>query len=149
MADIQPAADALVVDLTDHAPEAAESQTDDVAVIGDDDPEGLPPHAKAQEGGTILLPLRHPVTLRYRTPKSERVREEQIAELVFHRLTGADMRAITAVSQDAMAPVSIARSCRIPEAKFHPIYDRMDAEDVTYASRVVAHFLGSGRKTGR
>jgi len=140
----------MVVDLTEDAPAAAgAAPAEDVLVLGDEGPDGLPTQAVRRDDGTILLPLRHPVTLRYRRPGSGAVREEAVAELLFHRLTGADMRAIGAASQEAMTAVAIARAVRIDEGKFNAIYDRMDAVDVTAASLVVAHFLGGGRKTGR
>lgn len=143
--------DRLVVDLTEEAPAAgaATAPAEDVLVLGDEGPDGLPAHAQRQADGTIILPLRHPVTLRYRRPNSDAVREEGVEQLHFHRLTGADMRAISAASQEAMAAVAIARSVRIAEGKFNAIYDRMDAADVTAASLVIGHFLGGGRKTGR
>jgi hypothetical protein len=150
MADIPRDEDRLVVDLTEEAPAAgAAAPAEDVLVLGDEGPDGLPVQAKRQEDGSVVLPLRHPVTLRYRRAGTDTVREETVAELRFYRLTGADMRAIAAASQDAMMPVSIARSVRIPEGKFNAIHDRMDAADVTAACLVVGHFLGGGRRTGR
>ena len=97
----------------------------------------------------MRLPLLTPVTLRYRRSSSSETREETLAELHLHRLTGADMRAISAASKEAQAAVAIARSARISEAKFAAIYDRMDGADIGFAARVLEHFLGSGPKTGR
>ncbi len=111
--------------------------------------DSLPHHAMLQADGSVKLPLLYPVTLRYRTGVDAPVREETTSELHFHRLNGADMRAVGAASADSRAVLVIARSARVGEALMHRLFDRMDAADVTAAGDVVAHFLGSGRrKTG-
>ena len=150
MADIARDND-LVVELDeDGAPAAPAAADPDVVEINeDDDGQGLPKHAAMQGDGSVLLPLRAPVTLRFRRGAGGEVREETLASLHLHRLTGADMRAISAASKDAQAAVAIARSARISEAKFGAIYDRMDAADVGFAARVLEHFLSHGPKTGR
>lgn len=150
MADTSPDA-GLVIDLEeDGTPAAGGAAVDqDVVDIEADDGQGLPKHAVVQQDGSVLLPLMAPVTLRFRKGAAGEVREEAFAELHMHRLLGADMRAISAASKEAQASVALARSARMPEAKFSALFDRMDAADVAAAARVLDHFLGSGPKTGR
>lgn len=151
MADIAPA-DGIVVDIYEEgAPAAAAAMDPDVVEIPDDDggAQGMPKHAEMLPDGSVRLPLRMPVVLRFRQGATGATREETLAALHMHRLTGTDMRAISAASKDAMAPVAIARSARMSEAKFSAIYDRMDGADIGFAARVLEHFLGNGPTTGR
>jgi hypothetical protein len=149
MADIAPA-EGVVVEIDEEgAPAPAAIDPDVVEIAEDSDAAGLPKHAATQPDGSVRLPLRMPVKLRYRRGSSGETREEALDELHMHRLTGADMRAISAASKEAQAAVAIARSARISEAKFAAIYDRMDGADIGFAARVLEHFLGSGPKTGR
>ncbi len=150
MADIARDNDLVVELAEDGAPVPRAALDPDVVEIGeDDDATGLPKHAVAQPDGSVRLQLRAPVTLKFRRGSGGEVREETLAELHMRRLTGADMRAISAASKDAQAATAIARSARISEAKFGAIYDRMDAADVGFAARVLEHFLSHGPKTGR
>lgn len=149
MADIAPA-DGVVIEIAEDEARgaAAPADPDVVEIAEDDDGQGLPKHAQPQPDGSVRLPLRAAVTLRYRRGAGGEVREETTDTLHMHRLTGADMRAITAAARDAQIMVAIARAARIPEAKFAPMFDRMDGADVGFAARVVEHFLGSGPRTG-
>lgn len=150
MADIAPR-DEILVDLTEDAGAAvtAAAGPDVVVVAEDGDEAPLPKRAVLQDDGSIVLPLIYPVTLRFKRPSSDQVREESFDQLHFRRMTGADMRAIAAATAGAGSMVTLARSARIPEAKFSPIFDRMDAADIDDAFAVVSRFLGTGRKTGR
>lgn len=162
MADIMPgAADAgdMVIEIgEDGHPVAGAAATEpaapadaDVVELREDgdDGQGLPKHAVRRSDGSVALPLRHPVVLRWRKTGTAEVREERIERLVLHRLTGADLRAVAAASGASQMVVSIARSARVPEGKFGAIFDRMDAADLDAAGRVLEHFFGGGRKTGR
>lgn len=151
MADIAPA-EGVIVEIEEDgtaAPAAATPADPDVVTIEEDDGQGLPKHAETQADGSVRLPLRVPVTLRYRRGSGAEVREERLDALHLHRLTGADMRAIAAASKDSQSAVAIARSARISEAKFGPMFDRMDGADIGFAARVLDHFLSSGPRTGR
>lgn len=134
-----------VVDLD--LPAAAAPADPDVVELDEGDDEGLPDHAIEQPDGTIRLPLKRPVTLKFKSAGS--IREERFEELVFHRLTGADMRVIKGAKPEHMTPVAMARSTRIHEGKMNAVYDRMDAIDTTSADLVVMHFLGGGLKISR
>lgn len=109
----------------------------------------LPPHAVLQQDGSVMLPLRHPVVLKYKSTASDEVREEKFAELVFHRLTGADMNAISNTGEARRASMAFARSARMAPAKMNLLYDRMDGADVRAGSEVLSFFLGNGGTTGR
>jgi hypothetical protein len=142
----------LVVDLVEDTPASAAHGGDAEVVVLSDDGEartGLPARAAQQEDGSVILTLRFPVVLRFRRNGSDEVREERVDALRFHRMTGADMRAISAASRDAAMPVMLARSARMAEGKLTPILDRMDAADVDDAVAVVGSFMGSSRFTAR
>lgn len=109
----------------------------------------LPPHAVLQDDGSVHLPLRHPVVLKYKSTGSGEVREEKFAELVFHRLTGADMNAISNTGEARRSSMAFARSARMAPAKMNLLFDRMDGADVRAGSEVLSFFLGNGGTTGR
>ena len=149
MADIMPqgAAAELEEDLLIDATTALEA---DLPELGEDGAgPDLPKGAVRQPDGSVKLKLAYPCTITYRRQSDQSKREEALEELHMHRLTGADMRAITAASSDKMTVVAIARSARMNEAKLGLFFDRMDAEDAAAAMEVVSGFLGTGRKTGR
>jgi hypothetical protein len=156
MADIMPRApsrdmpaaglDVAVEIIDDDAPAPAA----DVAMVAEDGEDAaLPRGAKQLADGGIELALRYPVTLKYQLGAGGPIHEETFERFTFHRLLGADMRAIAAAEGDSRAIVSIAKSARIGAGLMHRLYDRMDAADVVACADVVQHFLGAGRKTGR
>lgn len=149
MADIARDADKVVVELVEED-EAGAGPADDLPVIDEEGGEELrlPAHAKPQPDGSVILPLKRPFTLRYRTKSSSAVREEPMDQLHLHRLTGVDMRAIAAAEKDSMT-VTLARAMRQHEGRVGRVLDAMDGANVAAAFDVVAVFLGSGRKTGR
>jgi hypothetical protein len=67
-------------------------------------------------------------------------------DLTFHRLLGADQRAIAAAEDKDMAVVSFARSTRINQAVMNALFDRLDASDINYAGRVLNHFCPVARE---
>lgn len=134
---------AVVIDL------AAEPKADEAPVL-DAAADDLPAGAVRQDDGSVIYTLRHPCVIRYRGTSSGAVREEATTALHLHRLTGADMRAITAASQDMMIVVAIGRSARMENhGRMKLIFDAMDAQDAATAGEIVGSFLGTGRKTGR
>lgn len=148
MADIAPSASVHLVDL-----DAAEAGTAPAAATSDlvdlDAAEGgdaLPPQAKRQEDGSILFTLKHPVTIRYRKGGAER--SEEITKLTMRRLSGKDMRGVTQAGAGA-AIAAAAASAGWSGPKFDLLFDLMDADDATAALEVAAHFISSGRRTGR
>ena len=149
MADINPAGrreiDVEIIDLDEAAPADPAVEL----VSEDDNSGGLPRGAVRLADGSVKLPLRYPVTLVYKTGADAPTKTEEYAELRFHRLLGADMRAIAAAGEDSRAIVAIARSARMREGLMHRLYDRMDGADIKAAGDVVFHFLGGGRPSGR
>jgi hypothetical protein len=146
MADI-PRDDDPLVDL-DGATPAAPGDPDVVELAeGAEEAQGLPKAATEQADGTVRLALAHPVRLKFK--RGGVVREETFDALTFHRLTGADMRAIAEAERAMMDVTAIARSTRMDLGKMSALYDRMDAADAVACARVVAHFLGAGQRTGR
>jgi hypothetical protein len=138
--------DAVILDLADDAAPAAAA----LPTLNENGPaDDLPPGAVRQDDGSVLYTLHHPCTIKFRRQSDGATREEALTELRLHRLTGADMRAITAVKPEQMTVVAIARSARINEAKMALFFDVMDASDATAAGEVVSSFLGTGRRTGR
>lgn len=135
-----------VVDLDEAA--AAAVVDDGVVTIADGD-EALPKGAKLLADGSVELTLEYPVVLRTREAKSGQIAEQVYDKLVMHRLTGADMRAIGAASDDTRALVAVGKSARIRDSLVRHVFDRMDGADARAASEVVGYFLDSGRKTGR
>ncbi len=100
---------------------------------------GLPDRAIQNDDGTVTLPLRRPVPLSVRNAAGK-VTETVYAELVFHELFGADMRAISNAKEDVRVDVLMARSLKIPQTVARALFDqltRKDAEDVV----TVAGFL--------
>lgn len=153
MADIMPQGaaidgdDDILIDTTDGAQAAADPAVPELSE-GDAEPE-LPKGAVRQPDGSVVLAFAYPCAIKYRRRSDQATREETLEQLHLHRLTGADMRAVTAASQDKMIVVAIARSARISEQKMGLFYDRMDAADAAAAMEIVSAFLGNGRKTGR
>jgi len=137
----------------DGAVGAAPAGGDDGVVLLRDDEgaeDAIPARAVLQEDGSYVLPLLRPVTVKFRKPSSPEVREEKTEQLHLHRFTGMDMRAIGAASNGGALPmIMLARSSRIPEGRFGPIFDRMDGEDINDAIGIASRFLGSGKRTGR
>lgn len=107
----------------------------------------LPPHAVANADGSVTLPLQHPRELQVK--KDGKVRTDRFERLVFHRLTGADQRAIAGAAEDMMAVVAFARSTRLSQAVMNALFDRMDAADIAAGGQVLNSFFATGRRTGR
>lgn len=152
MADLPPPGDEhLVIELHEAAdPVLAAAAERGVVEIADEatDDDGIPARAIRNEDGSITLPLLTPVTLRFRRAGTDQVREETTEQLVLHRLTGKDLRAISAAKKD-QAIIAVARSARIAEPKFNAVFDQMDGADASAAIAVAGYFLGAGQKTGR
>ena len=144
MADIMPEGeDVLLIDTAEAAAPALPVLAEDGTAVA------LPQGAVRQDDGSVLYTLQYPCIIKFRRQSDGATREESLTELHLHRLTGADMRAITAASTDKMTVVAIARSARMNEAKMGLFFDKMDGEDATAAGEIVSSFLGTGRKSGR
>lgn len=134
----------IVVD--ESAPVALAGAAADV-VEDIDGGERLPDNAVQNADGSVTLSLLYPQTLKVK--KGDKVREENYDKLTFHRLNGADQRAIAAATDSMLNVVAFSRSTRISQAIMNVLFDKMDAADITAGAQVFSHFLGSGRKTGK
>lgn len=107
----------------------------------------LPAHAKTNADGSVTLPLLYPRELQIR--KDGKIRVDTYAQLVFHRLTGADQRAIAAARDDMMSVVAFARSTRLSQAVMNALFDKMDAADIAAGGQVMNSFFATGPRTGK
>ncbi|MBB3963483.1 hypothetical protein [Rhizobium metallidurans] len=139
-------ATAAVVDLD--RPVALDGNKVDSDVIDEDvNPlDTLPKDAIRNADGSVTLPLNVSVTLK--TKKDGKIKERVFNELVFHRLVGADQRAIAAASEEHTVVTSFARTTRLNQAIMNALFDKMDLSDVTRGGRVLNYFLNNGPKTG-
>lgn len=118
---------------------------DEDADIGEE----LPARARRNDDGSITLPLRVsvPVTIR---KNGQDTHTETYASFTFHRLNGADFRAISSQKSDeGKSVVLLARSARVREQIMNAVFDRMDAVDISDAIAVVSTFLSSGSRSGK
>lgn len=126
----------------------AGNQAKEKIVNEDDDPAGaLPAGAVLNDDGSVTYPMRHPRTLKIRS--GGQVREDRYEKLTFHRMNGADMRAVSAASKESSIVVAFSRSTRIKQVVMNALFDLMDGVDIQAAGEIIEYFFGSGRKTGR
>jgi len=116
-------------------------------VEGVDANSGLPENAVQNLDGSVTLTLLYPQSLTIKGTDSTRT--ETYATLTFHRLNGADQRAIASASDAMLNVVAFARSTRMREAIMNKLFDKLDAADINAAAQVLSSFLNSGRKTGK
>lgn len=116
-------------------------------VEGVDANSGLPENAVQNLDGSVTLTLLYPQSLTIKGTDSTRT--ESYATLTFHRLNGADQRAIASASDAMLNVVAFARSTRMREAIMNKLFDKLDAADINAAAQVLSSFLNSGRKTGK
>ena len=119
----------------------------EAVIVEDDDQAALPKRARWLEDGSITLQLRFPVVMKLKSSATGQTREERTGELVFKRLTGAQLLEAQSSSGQFMR-ILLARSTGMTEAKARGLLDRMDASDALAAMQVVGIFTGSGPTTG-
>lgn len=144
-----------VIDLDDEQPRPlasaviAEDGASDAVVVEDAElGADLPARAIRNEDGSITLPFRFPVSVTIKSAQHG-TRSERYEKLTFHRLTGADLRAVDAASAASKGVVMLARSARIRESLMGGLFDRMDGADIVDATACVGSFFPNGAKTGR
>lgn len=138
-----PAAEDDVVELPAEAAAADDVVREDAPAAS-----GLPERARQNEDGSVSLTLLFPTTLRTQRG-GETIREERFEELTFHRITGADLRAISAASKESGLTVAFTRSTRLNPAIATKLFDKLDAADAGDALAIVGFFSGTGGRTGR
>ncbi len=138
-------ASAAIVD--ENSPVALEGSNDSDVIDEDINPlDKLPDVAVLNSDGTVTMPLNYPVTLTIK--KGNNTRKQVYSELLFHRLAGADHRAISAASDQGKTIVAFSQSTKINLAVMNALWDRMDMSDIVNGGQVINHFLTSGPKTG-
>lgn len=144
----------VVIDEADEAVPLPQAQAGaDVVDEGGDGAAVLPEEATANVDGSVTLRLKYPRTIGIKRQGTGEVVSEVFEKLTFHRLTGADLAAISAAAPAAVTRVAFQRSLHGVKAPVvNALVDRMDAYDVENGGRVIESFLPSGRagrKTGR
>jgi hypothetical protein len=144
--DAETATATAVVDLD--RPLALDGKKVDSDVVDEDvNPlDTLPKDAIRNADGSVTLPLNYPVKITSR--KDGKLKERVFNELVFHRLVGADQRAIAAATEEHQVVTSFARTTRLNQAIMNALFDKLDLSDVTRGGRVLNYFLNNGPKTG-
>lgn len=144
--------ESLIIDLDGSTPPrpAAPVVIEDAApavVVDEDAGEGgtLPKRATRNEDGSVTLKLISDIPII--TKKDGVASSTTYESLTFHRLRGADVRAINSAAKADQPHVLLARSARIREMVMGRIFDLMDAEDIVAATQIVEGFFGSGPKT--
>lgn len=128
-------------------PDAGKAADPDVVDEDAEPSDKLPPQAILNKDGSVTLPLKYPTDLIIK--KDGRERAEPFKQLVFHRLTGADNRAIAAAKEADREVVAFARSTRLSFARMEKLYDKMDSYDLQAGGEVLIFFISNGRKTGQ
>lgn len=118
-------------------------QTSAVVVEDDGAEEGLagklPPRAVLNDDGSVTLPLTKPVTLTIR--KGDKDTPETYTNLVFHELTGADMRLVTQEKDEMKQTVmTLARSTRMSSVRMNVLFDRLSQRDIKGATDIIKYF---------
>jgi hypothetical protein len=133
-------ADEVIVD--DDKAETQEAATAAVVVVEDDEeapkrPE-LPPNAKLNDDGTVILTLTKKVTISVK--KGQKVAEEHYAALTFRELTGLDRRFVSQAPESQQEVLFVARSTGISSARMNAVWDKLGMRDIKRIEKV-ATFL--------
>lgn len=103
---------------------------------GEDKKTKLPARAIRNEDGTITLPLLAPVTLTVKNARG--TKEERYDEIVFHEMTGLDLRLVAQAPAEKQTIVALARAARISTQRMDALFDQLKAKDVTAATAVIS-----------
>lgn len=99
----------------------------------------LPARALLNDDGSVTLPLIKPVTLTIR--KGEKEHQETYKELVFHELSGLDMRLVTQEKDEMKQTVmTLARATRMPSVRMNVLFDRLSQRDIKGATDIIKYF---------
>jgi hypothetical protein len=103
---------------------------------GEDKKTKLPARAVRNDDGTITLPLLAPVTLTVKNARG--TKEERYAEIVFHELSGLDLRLVAQAPAEKQTIVAMARAAKISTQRMDALFDQLKAKDVTAATAVIS-----------
>ena len=99
----------------------------------------LPARAVLNDDGSIALQLFKPVTLTIR--KGDKEHQETYKELVFHELSGLDMRLVTQEKDEMKQTVmTLARATRMPSVRMNVLFDRLSQRDIKGATDIIKYF---------
>lgn len=134
----------VTVDMTDVVDETGKSGAQDASVEvvegvaeREEKKAVLPARARHNGDGTITLPLLKPVTINIKGA-DQRVRSETYAELTFHELTGADLRATAQAKPDMQGITAFACSTKTPVSLMRAVFDAMSSRDVKAGSDILS-----------
>lgn len=130
-------------------PEAAADIVEAVDVVDADaaQTKGLPPHAKLQDDGSVLLPLHFPRSITVK--RGEAVVEDRFTAFAMRRLNGQDLRMALQAKPDVQPIILMSQSTGIKRLICEKLFDKMDLSDIDAVSQVLDFFGSNGRKTGR
>ena len=127
---------------------ATDAGLPDVAVVVVEDESGdestrpeLPVRAVLNGDGSVTLVLVKPVVLRIKSSAGGKEREETYRELVFHELTGLDLRLAAQETDDMKRTiVTMARATRMTTVRMNVLFDRLAQRDVKGATDIISYF---------
>lgn len=111
-------------------------------IVIEEDAEGdpkktkLPTRAVRNDNGSVTLPLVKAVG--FTVKSSTGSRREEVKELTFHELTGADLRIMAQQSEDMKPVVAFARSTRIATNRMAVIFDQLGSRDVKAGGDIIS-----------
>lgn len=111
-------------------------------VVLEEDAEGdakktkLPTRAVRNDDGSVTLPLVKAVG--FTVKSSTGSRREEVKELTFHELNGADLRIMAQQSEDMKPVVAFARSTRIATNRMSVIFDQLGSRDVKAGGDIIS-----------
>jgi hypothetical protein len=129
----------IVIDESEDEGTGAQLATGAAIVIedeGEDKRTKLPARAVRNDDGTITLPLLAPVTLTVKNARG--TKEERYDEIVFHEMTGLDLRLVAQAPAEKQTIVAMARAARISTQRMDALFDQLKAKDVTAATAVIS-----------
>lgn len=136
----------VVIDDADETTAAAVSTGSAAVIVEDEGSEEanraeLPARALLNDDGSITLALVKPIALRIKASNTGKEREETYRELVFHELTGLDLRLAAQESDDMKRTiVTMARATRMTTVRMNVLFDRLSQRDVKGATDIIAYF---------
>jgi hypothetical protein len=95
----------------------------------------LPARAVLNDDGTVTLALVRKVPLTIRSGGKER--HEVYSELVFHELSGLDLRLIAQTGEAMQTVTTLARATRMPVVRMNILFDHLSSRDVKAASEII------------
>lgn len=137
---------ALVIEDAEDAMSDAGLPDAAVVVVEDENGDGssrpeLPARATVNDDGSVTLALVKPVVLRIKSSAGGKEREETYRELVFHELTGLDLRLAAQETDDMKRTiVTMARATRMPTVRMNVLFDRLAQRDVKGATDIISYF---------